>query len=311
MISCPNSRQMCLLLISAAGLCLLTGCAVLTDRMVTKADKAAPRNSETGVLLGAEERDLGPPNARGAVLLVHGFVGAGNNFADLPERLAARGWRVRVMRLPGHGVSPRDIENMSPEELLDSVRSELRALQGKYERTVLVGHSMGGTLAVLVATETDIDGLVLAAPFFRVTYHWYFILKPETWTRMTSWFLPCVCRLYPQVNRKQARCEIVAYKWVPTRALSVLYELAKRAGDEEVLRRITCPVLLIHSKRDFAASVKASKKIFERIPSTDKRAVWLDRSNHQLFWDYESEIVMREIERFVDPNSPSSPATLK
>lgn len=289
--------------VATTGLVLLTSCALLTNRMVTRADRNAARNPHTGILLGAEERDLGPVDARGAVLLVHGFLGAGNNFADLPERLAALGWRVRVMRLPGHGTSPRDFQRVTPDELLSAVREELGALQATYGKVIVVGHSMGGTLSTLAVAEDGADGLVLAAPFFGVTYRWYYILKPEIWTWITRPIMPWVYKgqCFTQVNRKEAKPEIVSYTWMPTRALSTLYELARRARSKEILNNITCPVLLIHAHGDVSASIKASRKSFDVMASTDKRAVWLKKSNHHIFWDYEREQVMKEIEKFIGP----------
>src|SRR5690606_7917458 len=81
--------------------------------LVRRTDTRIPRDPATGIMLGAEERDLGPKDAPGVAILVHGFIGAGDNFDGLPEAIADAGWRVRVMRLPGHGTSPIDFEKTS------------------------------------------------------------------------------------------------------------------------------------------------------------------------------------------------------
>ena len=299
----PLSKQWIrrFIILVVAGLVLQTSCALVTDRLVTSADRNAPRNPQTGIMLGAEAADLGPVDAPGVVLFVHGFVGAGNNFADLPERLATLGWRVRVMRLPGHGTSPRDMLDLTADKLLDAVRQELRTLQGRYGKVIVIGHSMGGTLSTLAVAEDGADGLVLGAPFFGVTSHWYYILEPETWTRLARPFLPWIYKgqIFLQVNRKEARPEIVSYAWIPHHGLMILYELGRRARDVATLAKITCPVLVIHARGDVAASIEADREAYDAMASTQKQAVWLTRSNHHIFWDYEREEVMHAVETFV------------
>jgi len=292
----------------AALLCL--GCRVLTNRLVAMEDRRAPRDPATGILMGAEPRELGPAKSDLAVLLVHGFIGAGNNFNDLPERLAEQGWRVKVMLLPGHGTSPYDFEQTSADELLDAVRAEFAALQARHSRVALIGHSMGATLCTLVASETRVDGLVMGAPYFGVTYRWFYILPAETWTRIASPFVRWLrkSRLFVQVNRKEVRDQVVSYKWSPLRGTLTLMEIGRRADSVEVLERVTCPVLLIHSHGDIAASPKASAAAFQKLGSDDKRAVWLEASNHIIYWDFDRDRVADEIIAFLAALETSEPA---
>jgi carboxylesterase len=277
------------------------GCRIITNRLVTREDERAPRNPETGILLGAESRDLGAEDAGRAVLMVHGFIGAGNNFNDLPDRIAAEGWRVRIMRLPGHGTSPRDFEKVTEDDLYRAVREEFEALQAKYPHVVLLGHSMGGALCTLLAAEADVDGLVLGAPYFKVTHKWFYILPPEAWTTMTSPFMRWARKgkTFMQVNRKEVKDQIVAYRWTPMRGTKTLMKVGRNARNPELLGNVTCPVLLIHSPLDIAASPKAAAQAFDALGSADKRAVWLETSNHIIFWDYEREQVAEEIVAFL------------
>ena len=289
----------------AAPVVLLCGYRVISDYLVSHKDSTEERNPDTGFLLGAEQYDLGDVDSNGAVLMVHGFLGAGNNFNDLPERLAGLGWHVRVMCLPGHGTSPRELEHVTADSLIQAVFAELKDLQRTHDRVVLLGHSMGGTLCVLVASQHTVDRIVLCAPYFGVTYKKSYILKPETWTHI---FHPIIRWVYKrdafiQVNRSEVKDRIVSYRWVPMHGIKTLYELGNRASSSEVLNQVTCPVLLIHSQGDETASPECSKKAFNAMKSTDKYAVWLKTSNHHLFWDYERDTVMSEIERYLDRSS--------
>ena len=264
-------------------------------RLVARTDARQPRDP-AGLLIGAAPRGLGPENAQCAVLLVHGYLGCGNNFGQLPERLAEKGCRVRVMLLPGHGTSPRDLANVSSDQLLKAVLDEIDRLRPNYKRLVLVGHSMGGTLSTLAASQRQIDALVLAAPYFGVTSHWYYGLKPETWAKFTGPLVPWLYKAQKmiQVNKPDARPHIVSYRWVPASSVLTLMGLARQANKPEILAKINCPVLLIHSHNDQAASPKAAKNAIAQIASQNKKTVWLDKSNHILFWDYNAERAIAE-----------------
>ena len=280
---------------------LLCGYNIVTDYLVTEHDEKASRDPETGILVGAESLNLGPVDSPGAVLMVHGFLGAGNNFHYLPERLAEAGWRVRVMRLPGHGTIPCDLQSETADSMIQAVREELIDLRKSHKTVVLVGHSMGGTICTLVAAENKVDRLVLCAPYFGVSYKWYYLLRPETWTRITHPVLRWVYKgdTFIKVNRTEVKGDIISYRWVPMQGITILTELGRRASSHDILGRITCSVLLLHSRGDEAASCKFSETAFNKLKSSDKYAVWLTRSNHHILWDYEHETVIAEIVRFL------------
>ena len=111
------------------------------------------------------------------VLLVHGYGGDRNSWLFLQEPLAAR-YRVYALDLPGHGTSAKDV-GPGPEGpgsgatagsdgtlgvLADAVTGVLDALGA--ERAHLVGHSMGGAVALAVAARDPgrIASLTLIAP---------------------------------------------------------------------------------------------------------------------------------------------------
>lgn len=269
--------------------------------LAARTDRSFARDPRTGILAGAEPRDLGPEASEGAVLLVHGFLGTPNNFADLPERIADADWFVRVMLLPGHGTSPRDLDRTSAIELIQAVEDEVADLKERYGRVVLLGHSMGGAICTIVAAEQQVDGLILAAPYFAVTYHWYYGLEPETWTDILgfanlwlykgSWLV--------QVRREEARSEIQSYQWVSVRSLQTLTEVGREASAPATLGQVVCPVLLVHANGDQAASPDAARRAVDAMATKSKRSVWLENSNHIVFWDNDREQATKEVLGFL------------
>lgn len=275
---------------------LLVGCNTVASKLVRWSDAALPRDPQTGIIAGAEPRTLGPEDARGAVLFIHGFAAAGDTFADLPEQAAAQGWRVRVMLLPGHGTSPFELRDTTADEYEQAVLDEIDALRAKHDTLVLVTHSMGGALATLAAAERDIDGIVLGAPYFGITYRWYYVLPVETWIKAASPIIKWVYKgkLFLLVNRKEAKKEIFTYSWLPTASARALAEVGKKVARKDALEKVTCPVLLLHPTDDGAASPRSAQKAFDALRSEDKRLVWLEQSDHHIYWDYDREEVCEE-----------------
>jgi esterase len=115
------------------------------------------------VRLEAVESGEGPPLA-----IVHGLFGSGRNWAGIAQRLAAH-HRVIALDLRNHGVSPW-AETMDYVEMAEDVRATLHA--SGHRRCALIGHSMGGKVAMMAALGhgEDVERLVVVdiAP---VTYH--------------------------------------------------------------------------------------------------------------------------------------------
>ena len=97
------------------------------------------------------------------ILLVHGYGGDRNSWLFLQEPMAAK-YRVYALDLPGHGTSAKDVGDGTLGVLADAVTGVLDALGAG--RAHLVGHSMGGGVALAVAARDPgrIASLTLIAP---------------------------------------------------------------------------------------------------------------------------------------------------
>jgi pimeloyl-ACP methyl ester carboxylesterase len=104
-------------------------------------------------LASAEVGD-GPP-----VIILHGLFGSGRNWATVARKLSAS-HRVIALDLRNHGDSPW-AATMTYGEMADDV-AEFIAASG-LERPSVIGHSMGGKVAMILALGRDIalDALVV------------------------------------------------------------------------------------------------------------------------------------------------------
>lgn len=102
-------------------------------------------------------RPDGPERAP-MTLLLHG-MGLGKwLWPRIQQRLATEGIPSAAIDLPGHGA---DTRNPSLEQAIDEVEAAARALPG----CAIVGHSLGGYVAQVVAARISVPALVLVNAF--------------------------------------------------------------------------------------------------------------------------------------------------
>jgi len=133
-------------------------------------------------LLGEEMRsivlDRGVRTPRVTVLL-HGLTASPRTWREFARVRHERGENVLVPRLPRHGHADRMSEalaGLTSEELLAQGARILDAAAQLGEEIVLVGHSLGGSLALHVAHhDARVDRVVAVAPFLGLR------LLPRDW----------------------------------------------------------------------------------------------------------------------------------
>ncbi len=104
------------------------------------------------------------------VVLLHGLTNCPKQFAEFGELAFGAGANVVIPRTPYHGYSDRmtrDLELLDAQSMLDTANRAVDLARGLGERVVVVGLSVNGvTAAWLAQWRSDVDEVVLLAPFF-------------------------------------------------------------------------------------------------------------------------------------------------
>jgi carboxylesterase len=85
------------------------------------------------------------------IVCLHGLGGTPRSVAPIVSFLREAGYRVETPTLLGHGTTPEDLAQRSWQHWLDQVLDRLTQLDGQ---VVLVGQSMGATLALVAASQS-------------------------------------------------------------------------------------------------------------------------------------------------------------
>src|SRR5271166_524372 len=117
---------------------------------------------------GVDTNEFFLPGAGVSALLIHGLTGTPFEMRYLGERLAARGIRVRGVKLAGHAGTPEELGEAGYDNWYESVVNGLEELRQYGEPNVVVGLSMGAVLAARLAADQgeSIAGLAMLAPGF-------------------------------------------------------------------------------------------------------------------------------------------------
>ena len=259
-----------------------------------------------GRMPGAAPVEIQVSGARRAALLIHGWGSTPADWHDLPERLSAAGVSVLAPLLPGHGTTSEEFAEVQLEQYIAAVLGHFDDLQATHEEVCVAGFSMGAALALVVAEARDVHGVALMAPYFRIRDPWWTILPVRTWAALVDGWLPYVDSGPEPIalNQREHADRIVKYRVLPLSALQPLSQLGQRICRQEFLERVEDPVLMIVSEGDRAASPSTAIKRFEFLGSLDKQLQTVQRSNHQLLHDYDSEHVSQLLTEFLLATRP-------
>jgi len=149
-------------------LCLvLAGLALFSAWTARQVERAVPPLGRfidvDGARIHYVDAGSGPP-----ILCIHGLAGQLRNFTQaLVERLAGH-YRVVVLDRPGSGYSTRPPQASAAIGAQAETIAHFAAALG-LERPLVVGHSLGGAIALALALDhpTQVGGLALLAPVTR------------------------------------------------------------------------------------------------------------------------------------------------
>lgn len=226
---------------------------------------------EGGIVSGAEEIRLEAGDK--SVLLLHGFGDTPQSLAFLAGFLHSHGWSVRVPLLPGHGRTLRAFARSTAECWLAEARTSWEQLVARGGRVALVGQSMGGALAALLAADgTPPRALVLLAPYLFPPCSVRVLARSSPVLRLLSPYVPSASRA--SIQDPVAREQSLGHRFTPLRLLPELCRIADMAS--AALSRITAPTLLIQSPRDNRLPPSAAERAIALLGAGDKRLEWVE-----------------------------------
>ena len=249
-----------------------------------------------------------------AVLLFHGLTGSPFEMKKYGVFLFNNGYDVFCYSFPGHGDKISEIETVTWKDWCEFAQSKYTNLRKNYDQFFVSGLCLGAAIAIYLGEHNkDVTGIVaLSTTLFLDGFciPWTILLLPfalKTIIRFYYTFPEDDCfgvkneRTRKSLAKMTAKANISMDNY-PLNCVDGLLKLSKNIRKN--LKKVTCPILCIHSKCDNLSSPKSAKVVLNGISSEIKEYIELNDSYHMVLYDNEKEFVMNSVKDFLNEIVP-------
>ncbi|MDP3953435.1 MAG: alpha/beta fold hydrolase [bacterium] len=248
------------------------------------------------IMKGAESLFL-PGNKKTGILLFHGWSSSPQEFdpdyaPSTAKHLNNLGYPVYIPLRLGHGVDPQEFQGLHWEDWLRDANKHYETFSKEVDKVVIGGMSMGANLALHIASEKPVVGVIPMGTsiFMRmngVFSIWAWLNRSNQKLRHKK-YLP---------KDKEVAIKKIHYLQYPNYHL---FENVKAARDtKKILGRVTAPALIMHSANDNVVHPRSAKYVYKHIGSSDKEIVLIKDSYHSFTTDRHSDVGNRAMEKFL------------
>ncbi len=254
-------------------------------------------------------------------LIIHGFTASLDCVREIEPPLKALGLPTRMPVLRGHGgASPEALRGVKWQDWLADSEAALNDLLTECDKAIVIGHSMGGLMALLLASRVPlvgnnlveaganlmagkidlpvrIDSLVLAAAAVQLT-------NPMAPGRPLHFLAPLVARLLKQwpmppvyADPELAKFD-TNYAYAPMDAVKTLLDCVEVTRKK--LDQVIVPTLILQSRKDTSVALESVRMIYTGIltPAEEKKIVWFEKTEHEMFRDCERYAIIDVIANY-------------
>ncbi|WP_234120445.1 alpha/beta hydrolase [Clostridium hydrogenum] len=223
-------------------------------------------------------------------LLIHGFSSTPAEMRELGEKLKTEGYSVLGVKLAGHGTSLEEFETSKYTHWINSVKTAYDKLIASCSKIYIIGHSMGGVLALNIAENYPVDKLVLLAPAL-VNKNKLTVFLPilKHFIKYTEW--------PPEERPEEERKYLLGYNKIPLASACELSKLQRATRTN--LNKLDKPILIIHSTKDNAIAEKGIDIIEREVSSKEVKRILLNKCAHNITIECEKETVFKEVIKFL------------
>lgn len=249
------------------------------------------------------------------VVLIHGTWSNGDTFGDARKEFEARGFTVHTPTLRYHDL-PLDegAQLIGPLSIRDYVDDVVALVDSLDTPPLIVGHSLGGLIAQLVATRTRHCGLIAATPAPAAGI---FALYPGTlrlfgshyahWRPWTRPLYPASWKVFRRyiTNTTDEGLARELYDEMVCESGRTYCEMAGWFLDREKATRVdfaavTTPVLTIGGQRDRTVNWRVAKATAKHYPAGTY--VEIPASDHLVFHGDALPVTMARIDEWMKRN---------
>lgn len=245
-------------------------------------------------------------------LLIHGFPGTPWEMRGIAELLEELGYESHAPLLPGFGPQIASLGERDWHDWEQAASDALATVSKGAKRTVVVGYSMGGALALRLAARERIDALLLINPFSGLDFT-RGVLLPLAAPLVRSyhpfrradfsdpWVREVVGRVLPDLDvddldgQERLRREVR----IPVRAIEQVRRLGSAAW--RTAPHVEVPTLVVQAAADKVVSPRRTRRLVRRLKNVSGASVipgghvviWPGKPGHEQLRDALADFLTR------------------
>jgi carboxylesterase len=199
-------------------------------------------------------------------LLIHNLGNNPQEMRWLGTQLNQNGFSVLAIRLFGHATSLKDLQRARYLDWIASMEDGFSMLQRRCDKLIVVGVSLGSTLALIAGAKHDVDAIVAISPAYDLV----------SFAKMMQFTPPNpIFRLLKLGKRPLQRISVLpgvspkdrilphSYPTISTRTISEIDSLLEEM--RRLLHRVDVPTLLIHTNLEKEVQSQAVTQILDHL----------------------------------------------
>ncbi len=234
-------------------------------------------------------------NSKTAVLFIHGILEGPYQFRELAKIATEKGYSAYAILLPGHGGTGEQFAKSSQAQWRNTVERKIEQLEQKYDDLIIVGHSMGALLSLLMIPQHSKirKAFLIATPLkIRVNLQGIKVSLKAALGHINE-ADPYLVAFYRIWSVRCAKPHTYL-KWIPR--YQDLFSLVRET--RSILDQIQIPLGIVHNFKDEFVSDR-SLDVFTRELVCEYDILKLKKSGHFYYVPEEKEQLHNYFEQFI------------
>ncbi len=223
-----------------------------------------------------------------AVLFIHGFMGHSNEFKNLKAIFNGWGYDTHAFTLSGH--QKRILKDVTKEAWeKDCIENMDLLINNGYKKIIIVGHSMGGVLAVMMSIKYEpyVYKLILMDPAFEY-------LRMDNGKLKIAPSLKQIPKVLKDIKNSVHLSRVRGFS---ISAIRAFYSLINEHGNDTY--NVKCPLLILHGEKDTIVPMERIKKIYDKLNIENKQFIMIDKGSHWMFHSAFDDEIHEKIKSFL------------
>ncbi|MEY2985936.1 MAG: hypothetical protein RJB24_165 [Candidatus Parcubacteria bacterium] len=237
------------------------------------------------------------------VLWFHAWASTKDDLQEMLMYLEQRGIECHSINLKGHNTKPSDLHRVTYKDWLAQAEEAYQEISDKWDIIFVGGLSMGGQLALYLASKYKVSGIITIGTPLKVKVP--FIIRYMS--HILQYIPYLIYRRQPFTDKRIQDISISrkgAYKYFPISSVAQVCLLTRKIRRNYV-NKVNAPILLIQSTIDHIVP-KYNLEIFQKRLKTnlkDINIMWVEDSYHLVNLDYSKLEVFKKIYEFIQKYS--------